>query len=103
MCASPAADYLGEVHLVVIRDTHAVQLSLPCVTHSLHALNRARLKEMSGVKKKSKAGQQRAEDRADRPHTFPMGARPLGMHNRHRSADPAGMCILPLVQSLVLN
>ncbi len=45
---------------------------------------------MQGVKKKSKAGQERAEDRAEQARSLPRGARPLGMQNRHKSAEPAG-------------
>jgi len=47
---------------------------------------------MQGVKKKSKAGQQRAEDRAEQSRTFPRAARPLGMQNQRKTADQAGLC-----------
>ena len=58
----------------------------------LHGCNRGRLKEMQGVKKKSKAGQQRAEDRAEQSRSFPRAARPLGMQKQRKSADEAGLC-----------
>ena len=47
---------------------------------------------MQGVKKKSKEGQQRAEDRAEQSRSFPRAARPLGMQKQRKSADEAGLC-----------
>lgn len=45
---------------------------------------------MQGVKKKAKAGQQRAEDRAEQARSLPRGARPLGMQTHRRTTDQAG-------------
>ncbi len=43
------------------------------------------------MKKKSKAGQQRAEDKAEQARSFPRAARPLGMQNQRKTADQAGL------------
>ena len=56
----------------------------------LDAACRDRLKEVQGMKKKSKAGQQRAEDRAEQARTLPHGTRPQGMQNRQKAPDTAG-------------
>ena len=50
------------------------------------AVYRDRLKEMQGIKKKNKAGQQRAEDRVEQSRTHPRGTRPLGMQKSPLSA-----------------
>lgn len=41
---------------------------------------------MQGIKKKTKAGQQRAEDRVEQGRSRPPGARPLGMQKSPLSA-----------------
>ncbi|KAL3130535.1 hypothetical protein ABBQ38_008347 [Trebouxia sp. C0009 RCD-2024] len=50
---------------------------------------RNRLKELQGINKKTKAGQQRAEDKVEQTRTRPHGARPLSMQTTSLSAEPA--------------
>lgn len=52
----------------------------------LYTVCRDRLKEMQGIKKKTKAGQQRAEDKVEQGRTRPRGTRPLGMQKSPLSA-----------------
>ena len=61
---------------------------------------RDRLKEVQGIKKKAKAGQQRAEDRAEQART---ARPPLGMQNRQRASATAGMLGKAAYSSILLQ
>lgn len=61
-------------------------LSWLCQLHDMGMQCRGRLKELHGLNKQAKSGQQRAEDRAQHGG---QGHRPHGMANRRFTADAA--------------
>ena len=68
----------------------ACTVCLSCSGSARSLTCRERLKELAGIKKKSKTGQQRAEDRAEQLQALPKGARPLGIQHRRQTQDPPG-------------